>query len=91
MSPTGRLLVQENPDPTPVKNFRQGNYKWHSSRVTRKSHGQRNLARLQPMHYRKTNTLFLQVTVEMCCLEGLGGGVEDNSQVSGWDKCTAVH
>ena len=35
MSPTGRLLVQENPDPTPLKNFRQGNYKWHSSRVTR--------------------------------------------------------
>ena len=59
--------------------------------LPRKSHGQRNLARLQPMHYRKTNTLFLQVTVEMCCLEGLGGGVEDNSQVSGWDKCTALH
>ena len=36
-------------------------------------------------------TLFLQVTVEMLCLEGLGGGVEGNSQASGWDKCTAVH
>ena len=36
-------------------------------------------------------TLFPQVTVEMRCLEGLGGGVEGNSQVSGWDKCAAVH
>ena len=34
---------------------------------------------------------FFQVTVEMRCLEGLGGGVEGNSQVSDWDKCTAVH